>query len=153
MGGSLGLLFPPHSRSLTKSDMHSTTCSYPNVIYDPTEPLGKFRLWYDGFVGGSDFNTSQVMNAPLLQEHDRHRPPTQTKKAFPGDQLSVVFTFLGCARIYLVNFRSGKPLAAYNGSQNRKWHRVLHSLLPSFLLVLFSPEGHRPRGSMALRQL
>ena len=33
--------------------------SYPNVVHNPADPLGSYRLWYGGFVGGTDFATSE----------------------------------------------------------------------------------------------
>jgi hypothetical protein len=33
--------------------------SYPNVVHNPADPLGAYRLWYGGFIAGNHFNTSQ----------------------------------------------------------------------------------------------
>ena len=33
--------------------------SYPNVVHNPADPLGAYRMWYGGFIAGSSFDTSQ----------------------------------------------------------------------------------------------
>ena len=32
---------------------------YPNIIHEPSDRLGAYRLWYGGFYAGSKFDTSQ----------------------------------------------------------------------------------------------
>ena len=33
--------------------------SYPNIVHNPADPLGAYRMWYGGFIAGKKFETSQ----------------------------------------------------------------------------------------------
>ena len=52
-----------------KPDMPSWQTGYPNVLHNPEDPHGAFRLWYGCFTSGTDFATSQgsvSFDVPLL---------------------------------------------------------------------------------------
>jgi len=33
--------------------------AYPNIVHDPSNPMGAYRMWYGGFISGHDYDKGQ----------------------------------------------------------------------------------------------
>ena len=36
--------------------------AYPNIVHDPSNPLGAYRMWYGGFIAGDEYDKGQGIN-------------------------------------------------------------------------------------------